>query len=167
MWSTVQADEIALIRDLTWRPDGAMLAVGAEDGLYLLDAHFNIVEFLDSGSVFDVVWSHDGQLLAINTRQGDVCRLEIWQADSRSMLRPVATYEKFWLGDFCDSVHARWSPSDNWLAFYPDNSGISIINIMPTMSRDCLLEMITIFGGILLRTGWLSPRMTRLCRYSM
>jgi hypothetical protein len=83
------------VYDLTWSPDGRTLAVGAKNGVYLLDANYEQIAFLpgEQAEWRGVVWNHDGTRLAVTNSIGDrvnrKCYLSLWEGTEIEQRLPL------------------------------------------------------------------------------
>jgi Tol biopolymer transport system component len=98
----------------SWSPDGRTIAVGCDDGLYLVnprnaDAHRIFRWDFSGGAPPEVSWSPNGRALAF---VDDVAgTLDVVSADGRGSRRVTSLSSDGWP----DS--ATWSPDGRWLAY--------------------------------------------------
>ncbi len=105
---------------IDWSPDGSLLAIGSETGVYLIDAmKMEMNKYIDTGHAVEVVrFSPDGRLLATD----DESRVAIWNVRTGELEARV--------GDKFDFYSTRWSSPTaarlGNISFSPDSSRIVI-----------------------------------------
>ncbi len=112
--------EFVRARMLAWHPSGERLAVGTDNGIHLLNTQFTATAYLNTGSVYAMAWSHDGRYLAVASKTGETCSLEIWQPES---------LKNIWSAPSCEIYSLDWSTTDDWLAFQDTMEQLYIIHV--------------------------------------
>jgi len=108
-----------------WRSDGSMFAVGGKLGVHLYDSKFTQLYFLDEKNVSTVAWNSNGQLLAVENPNG----INIWQVTNSEH---VYSFKRF--------KRPVWHPKQSLLAFYSENTGSSIIQIVDITTEQVVSE---------------------------
>ncbi len=87
---------------VAWRPDGTLIAVGGNGGLWLYDERFHLRAHLDEHPIWDLAWRSDGQRLASAGPQGTT----IWDTTTQAAF-PISSL-------VCS--HIAWQPDGAQLA---------------------------------------------------